>query len=272
MFVKRALVTLFLLPIGIWAISAGGWFFTAVVSVFMVGAAWEYAQLFRLAGFKPAGFLIVAGALLLLVSRAFNGFESAHWLISLLILASMTYHLVAYERGSDQAGTEFGITLAGLFYIGWIGAYLISLRDLPDGKWWVFLVLPSVWLADSAAYMVGTRIGKHKMAPRLSPKKSWEGYFGGIVFGTLLTVALAVGLQALAGTGTTITPLRGLWVGLAMSALPTLGDLGESMIKRQVGAKDSSHLLPGHGGFFDRVDSWLWAGVLGYYLIVWLWI
>jgi len=272
MFIKRALVTIILMPIGIWAISLGGWFFTIVVSIFMVGAAWEYARLFRLAGLKPAGFLIVGGAALLLLGRLFNGFESAPALISLLVLASLTYHLVAYERGSDQAGTEFGITLGGLFYIGWIGAYLISLRGLPDGKWWTFLVLPSCWLADSAAYLVGTRIGKHKMAPRLSPKKSWEGYLGGIVFGTLLSVALAAGLRALAGSSTSITPLSGLCVGLVMSILPTLGDLGESMIKRQVRTKDSSNLLPGHGGFFDRVDSWLWAGVLGYYLITWLWL
>jgi phosphatidate cytidylyltransferase len=272
MLVKRVLVAVILLPIGIWAISVGGWFFTAVVSVFMVGAAWEYAQLFRLAGYKPAVFLIVVGALLLLISRALSGFESAHWVISLLILASLTYHLISYERGSNKAGTEFGITLGGLFYLGWIGAYLISLRNLPDGKWWFFLVLPSCWLADSAAYMVGTRFGRHKMTKRLSPKKSWEGYFGGVIFGTLLSVALAAGLQALAGGDTPITPLRGLWVGLAMSVLPTLGDLGESMVKRQVGVKDSSNLLPGHGGFFDRVDAWLWAGVLGYYLITWLWV
>lgn len=272
MFVKRALVTIILLPIGIWAISVGGWLFTLVVSIFMLGAAWEYAQLFHLAGFRPAVFLILPGALLLLLGRALGGFASAPALLSLLILASLAYHLIDYERGSDQAGTEFGITLGGLLYIGWIGAYLISLRALPEGKWWVFLILPSCWLADSAAYMVGTRIGRHKMTPRLSPKKSWEGYLGGIIFGTLLSVGLAAGLQKLAGAGSAITPLHGLWVGLVMSVLPTLGDLGESMFKRQVGAKDSSHLLPGHGGFFDRVDSWLWAGVLGYYLIVWLWL
>jgi phosphatidate cytidylyltransferase len=272
MFIKRALVTLILLPIGILVISLGGWYFTAVAAIFMVGAAWEYGRLFHLGGFEPADVLIIAGAMLLLLARAINGFESAHGLISLLILVSLTYHLVAYERGSDQSGTEFGITLGGIFYLGWIGAYLISLRSLPDGKWWVFLVLPSVWFADIFAYLVGSRIGKHKMVPRLSPKKSWEGYFGGVFFGTLLTVALAAGLQVLAGPSSSVTPLRGLWVGLVMSTLPTLGDLGESMIKRQVGAKDSSHVIPGHGGFFDRVDSWIWAGVLGYYLITWLWL
>jgi phosphatidate cytidylyltransferase len=272
MFVKRALVTIILLPIGIAAISLGGWYFAAVVAIFMVGAAWEYGRLFHLAGLKPADGLIIVGALLLLLARALNGFEHAPELISLLILVSLTYHLVAYERGSNQSGTEFGVTLGGIFYLGWIGAYLISLRSLPDGKWWVFLVLPSVWFADIAAYMVGSRFGKHKMIPRLSPKKSWEGYFGGVIFGTLLTVALAAGLQVLAGASSAITPLRGLWVGLVMSILPTLGDLGESMIKRQAGAKDSSNLIPGHGGFFDRVDSWLWAGVLGYYLITYLWL
>jgi phosphatidate cytidylyltransferase len=272
MFVKRALVTIILLPIGILAIRLGGWYFAAVVAIFMVGAAWEYGRLFRLGGLKPADVLIIAGALLLLVTRALDGFKNAPAWLSLLILASLTYHLVAYERGASQSGTEFGVTLGGIFYLGWVGAYLISLRSLPDGKWWVFLVLPAVWFADIAAYLVGSRFGKHKMTPRLSPKKSWEGYFGGVIFGTLLTVVLAAGLQALAGPSSAVTPLRGLWVGLLMSILPTLGDLGESMFKRQVGAKDSSNLIPGHGGFFDRVDSWLWAGVLGYYLITWLWL
>ena len=76
---------------------------------------------------------------------------------------------------------------------------------------------------------------------------------------------------AYAGPDSSITPLRGALVGLVMGIFPTLGDLGESMIKRQVGAKDSGNILPGHGGAFDRVDSWLWAAVMGYYMIFWLW-
>jgi phosphatidate cytidylyltransferase len=111
-----------------------------------------------------------------------------------------------------------------------------------------------------------------KLSPRLSPKKTWEGFFGGLAFAVVLTTALTAVWQLGAGPGTAIQPLRGALLGLVMGIFPTLGDLGESMIKRQAGVKDSSNLIPGHGGAFDRIDSWLWAGILGYYLIIWLWV
>jgi phosphatidate cytidylyltransferase len=159
-------------------------------------------------------------------------------------------------------------------YIGFLGAYLVSLRNLPEGLWWVLLALPAVWLADSGAYFVGRAYGKHKMSKRLSPKKSWEGYFGGIVVGTLGSVLLALLWQYLAGlwpqsleSANLITLLNAAILGLILSTLTTLGDLGESMIKRQFGAKDSSNLLPGHGGVFDRIDSWLWAGIISYFVV-----
>ena len=129
-------------------------------------------------------------------------------MLSLLILAAMTYHLVAYERGQDQSGTDFAITLSGIFYLGWIGAYLISLRDLPDGIWWVLLVLPAVWIADSGAYFIGRSFGKHKLSPRLSPKKTWEGYIGGVVTGTLGAGLLAYLWTLARRAGTAITRLE----------------------------------------------------------------
>ena len=98
-------------------------------------AAWEYVLLFRLGGLQPAGFLIPAGTLLLALGRMWDGFLSAPWLLSLLILVSMTYHLLAYERGRDQAGTDFAVSLGGIIYFGWIGPYLISLRAIPEGEW-----------------------------------------------------------------------------------------------------------------------------------------
>lgn len=269
---QRLIVALILLPLGMLAIFLGGWYFTALIAVFLGLAAWEYAHLFRAGGWQPATLLVVGGVLLLLIGRALNGFDSAPWLLSLLTLLSMTWHLVAYERGRDQSATDLAITLGGILYIGWIGGYFVSLRSLPDGQWWVLIALPAVWLADSGAYFIGRAFGRHKLSPRLSPKKTWEGYLGGIAAGVILTALFAALWQQLAGPDVGVTPLRGALMGLVMGLFPTLGDLGESMIKRQVGMKDSSSLLPGHGGFFDRIDSWLWAAVLGYYLITWLWL
>lgn len=268
---QRMVVGLILLPFGMAAIVLGGWYYTALIAFILGIAAWEYTQLFRSGGLQPSSVLVIGGVLLLVLGRALDGFNSAPWVLSLLILLSMVWHLVAYEFGRDQSGTDLVATLGGILYLGWIGGYFISLRNLENGQWWVLLVLPAVWSADMGAYVVGHMWGRHKLSPRLSPRKTWEGYLGGVVSGVVMTTLIAAVWEVGAGPEAGITPLRGAVMGLVMGILPTLGDLGESMIKRQVGVKDSSNLLPGHGGFFDRIDSWLWAVVLGYYLITWLW-
>jgi phosphatidate cytidylyltransferase len=207
----------------------------------------------------------------LVVARYLDGFDSAPWITALLILVSMAYHVVMFERGRNQAATDFAITLSGALYLGWLGAYMISLRQLPNGIWWFLLALPAVWFADSGAYFIGRRFGRRPLSPRLSPKKTWEGYFGGILVGVLGGALFAALWGIRVGTDV-MTPWHGALMGLIMSVVTPLGDLGESMVKRQVGVKDSSKLIPGHGGAFDRIDSWLWASVIGYYLIVWFFI
>ena len=166
-----------------------------------------------------------------------------------------------------QPVNDFAITLAGLAYLGWIGPYFVSFRNLPQGEFWMLTALPAAWLADTGAYLVGVRFGRHKLCPKVSPKKSWEGYLGGIVWSVAGGVLLAWLWQLLGANASTITLNRGLWIGLVMGIFPTLGDLGESMIKRQAGVKDSSNLIPGHGGVFDRIDSWIWGAALGYFVI-----
>jgi phosphatidate cytidylyltransferase len=200
--------------------------------------------------------------------RAVNGFESAPWILSLIILVAMAYHALAYERGRDQAATDFAVTLGGALYLGWLGAYLISLRALTGGLWWVLLALPIVWLADSGAYFVGRWRGRRKLSPRLSPKKTWEGYLAGVLTGVLGGALLAALWGSWPSPQVGMTPWHGVVLGVVLSLVTTMGDLGESMIKRQVGIKDSSNLLPGHGGALDRIDSWLWAGVISYYVIL----
>ncbi len=270
---QRVLVAVILLPIGIVAIVSGGWIHTSVMALIVGLASWEYATLSKAGGKNPSAFFVLIGALLLVITRNLFGFEFEPALFAFLILIGMGIHLVSFEKGRNQAASDFGVTLTGVFYFGILGGYFVSLRNLPNGLWWILLVLPSIWLADSGAYFIGKKYGKHKMAPRLSPKKSWEGYFGGILVAVigaplLLMLYQSLGLENSLG----ITTAHAIIIGLAMSLFPTLGDLGESMIKREVGVKDSGTLLPGHGGMFDRIDSWLWGATIGFYLIYWFFI
>ena len=263
---KRILTSLGLAVIGIPAIILGGVYFFALIVLFLAIAAWEFGRIFRQVDCKVADPVLIGGVILIVVTRTFWP-EQAPAALTLSILAAMTWHLVEYEKGRDRAATDFCSTIGGLVYLGWVGAYLIDLRSLPDGLWWLLLVLPAVWIADSAAYFVGRSFGKHPLSPRLSPKKTWEGYWAGVAFGTAGTAGLAVLWHVLGGPA--VTWWQGAALGAALSILTTLGDLGESMLKRQAGVKDSGNFFPGHGGVLDRIDSWVWGAALGYLLITW---
>jgi len=267
--VKRILAAFILAAIGIPALFLGKIPYFVLITVFLGIAGWEYANIFRAMKFSPSLWLTVGGVLLIMAARGFFP-DLAPAVLALVVLLAMTVHLVEYERGVDHAAADFAATLSGLVYIGWIGAYLIDLRSLGDGNdgaWYVLLVLGAMWLADATAYFVGSPLGRHKMTPRLSPKKSWEGYWAGVAAGTLGTAGLAVLWHLLGGPD--VSWWQGGLLGLVLSVVTTLGDLGESMLKRQAGLKDSSDIIPGHGGFFDRMDAWLWGGVIGYFIIVW---
>lgn len=266
---QRLLVIIILLPVGIGLVILGGIYFNFFLTLILAVSAWEYVQLARKGGYNPSQWLVVGGTVVMALSRSFIQFQYADLIISVIILIAITVHLLDYEKGRDNAGTDFAITLGGIFYIGWLGSYMISVRALPNGLWWFMLALPAAWLADSGAYLIGSRFGKRKFSPRISPRKTWEGYVGGIVFGTLCTIGITL-IWSLRMPS--LTWVHGLTMGLVMSVITPLGDLGESIFKRQVGAKDSSNIIPGHGGVFDRIDSWLWAGVIGYYLISLLWL
>jgi phosphatidate cytidylyltransferase len=265
MLIERIKTILILLPIAAAVIYFGGWVLIPVWTAILVLAAVEYWRMFRDNGFQPFLPALVGGIVLLAVARAVLGFQHADLILSIIILVVMAIYIFLFERGEDKPASGFTVTLGGILYLGWIGAYIISLRHTPDGNglWWMLTALPAIWIADAWAYLVGKRFGRHRLSPRLSPKKTWEGYLGGIVLGTLCTVGLAA-IWNLACPA--ITPLKGLIIGLVINTLAPLGDLGESLFKRQFGLKDSSNALPGHGGVFDRIDATLWAGVIGYYL------
>jgi len=268
---KRLLTSLAIAAVGLPAVIYGGVFYFLLMVAFLVGGTWEYVRLYRAVKFEPSELVTVGGVLVILTARFFFA-DYAIPVFVMLILLAMAVHLFAFERGREQAALDFGITVTGLVYLGWIGAYLLDLRQLVNselGVWWFMLVLPLVWAADTGGYSIGSAYGKHKMAPRLSPKKSWEGYFAGIftsvAVGAFFAYAFtSLGPQPLRGW---VTPMQGALLGLVIGALATLGDLGESMLKRQSGLKDSSNIFPGHGGFLDRIDSWIWGAAIGYFLV-----
>ena len=274
MFRQRLLVTVILLPVGLYLINLGGVPFFALILLFLGLAAWEYAQLFKAGGFRPSAWVMVGGVAALLLGRFLNFDDNPFaWdslILAFLVILAMTVHLIDYERGAPYSGTDFAITVSGTVYLGFVGGYLLPLRYLPDGLWWFLTVLPALWFADSGAYFVGKAIGKRRFSPRLSPKKTWEGYLGGVLLGTAGGALMPVILGAIAADPIAPTPALGAIIGLIVSIVTPFGDLGQSMIKRQVGIKDSSNILPGHGGIFDRIDSWIWAAVIGYYLVGWL--
>ena len=265
---RRVFTALALAAVGLPAIIFGGLFYFLLLAVFLAGAAWEYVRLFHAVQYEPNEIVTVGGVLVIVTARFFFA-EAAIPVFVVLVLLAMTVHLFSFERGRDQAALDFAITLTGIVYIGWLGSYLLDLRSLPDGVWWWLLVLPIVWAGDTGAYSIGAAYGKHKMTPRLSPKKSWEGYFAGVFTSIIVGAFFAyvfssLGPQPLRDL---TDPLQGGFLGLVIGVLVPLGDLGESMFKRQGGLKDSSNIFPGHGGFLDRIDSWIWGAAIGYFMI-----
>ena len=266
---RRTLTALALGAVALPAIIFGGWFYFLLIGIFLVGGAWEYVRIYRAVQYEPNEIVTVGGVLVIATARFFFAEGAAIPLFVLLVLLAMTVHLIAFERGRDHAGLDFAVTVSGIVYLGWLGSYLLDLRQFPLGGWWWMIVLPCVWGSDTGAFAIGTAYGKHKMTPRLSPRKSWEGYFAG-VFTSILVGAFfsyAFSLMGPRPLGGLITPWQGALLGLVIGALTPLGDLGESMLKRQSGLKDSSNVFPGHGGFLDRIDSWIWGAVLGYFFI-----
>jgi len=265
---RRLITSLGLALIGVPAILVGGILYYLLMGTFLIGAAWEYVNLFRAVKLEPNMIVTMGGVAAVTLARMFWP-EYAQPILAAAILFGMAVHLIAFERGRDQGAIDFVVTVGGIVYIGWIGAYLLDIRNLPEGGWWFMLVMFCVWAGDSGAYSIGRAYGAHKMAPRLSPKKSWEGYAASVFTGMAMGAFYVWVFQTFGHHIFSISIWQGALMGLLLGSLPPLGDLGESMIKRQSGIKDSSDIIPGHGGFFDRIDSWLWGAVIGYYFITW---
>lgn len=236
----------------------GGWWFTLFVAVLIARTTFELWRLLSRAGYQPS-----LAATLSTAAAAFIGVRLPNLFIFIPALTLVLLVTLARQLQRAQARTfgDWAVSFAGGFYLGWTGGHLAELIVLPpDGRWWLALTLITLWSADSTAYVFGRLLGKHKLAPAISPGKTWEGYIAGLIASTLSGILLG----ALAPFGALVGAIAGVLVG----ALSPLGDLVESMIKRQAHAKDSGKLIPGHGGLFDRIDSLLWASVIVTYVAI----
>lgn len=248
-----------LIPIVLGSVYFGGLAFFAAIAVALLLAGYEFFDMTRHGGHHPITWLgLVLILLLLLNAYAHAGLERE--ILGSAIVASLTLAIFWHE---DDWIASWSLTLAGALYVGWLGAYAILVRDLPNGPVWTAIALVTVWATDTGAYFVGTRIGRRGFFTSISPKKTWEGAIGGVVFATLTMLVLG---SVFAG----LTPLQSLAFGFGISVAGTLGDLAESLMKRQTGVKDSGNILPGHGGLLDRIDSLLFAAVFAYYYLIWI--
>jgi phosphatidate cytidylyltransferase len=257
---KRVLSVVVLLPTVLFFIFWGGWLLLAFVTVVVTLATWEYVRLLRHHRYRPPYVFAISMAWAVLFYFFLADVSYLQPALAVLLFASLSWHIL-WDKTSTPV-ENWLLPLAGALYIAWTAGHVLLLRALPQGDYRLLAVFGLTWLADTGAYFVGQTWGRHRMAPRWSPNKTWEGLVGGIgvaiVCGTLLI--------GLAGLGW----VHGAILGFLLATLTSVGDLGVSMIKRQVGVKDSGNLIPGHGGMFDRIDSLLIAAIVGYYYNVWV--
>jgi phosphatidate cytidylyltransferase len=209
---------------------------------------------------KAAG---VALGLLFPVGVYFGQEETVLTVMALAVVVLFIL-FVAKPGRLDAVASHLAITLFGVIYVGFLLSYILFVGIQPRGTHWVFFLLFTVWSGDTIAYFTGTLIGKHKLYPKISPKKSVEGLLGGLA-GSIAAALLFQGFL-LPDVGF----IHAVLLGFFMMILGQVGDFGESMIKRSVKVKDSSRLIPGHGGVLDRIDSFLFTAPFLYYYLQWL--
>jgi len=258
--VSRILVAAVLLPLVIGLVYLGGWWLFALA---IVGGLLALHELYVMAReLRP---LVLGGYLGFVTTLLGLQLGGVDWMLGGL-LATFVLAFVVYGLGGvrQSATTSFGITILG---VAWVGAgigCLLLVRDIPEfGFWAVMAVLFTVFAADTGAFFVGRTLGRHRMAPAISPNKSWEGFVGGVF--AAIGMAFVILYK---DRDEFLTIPESLVLGLVIALAAVLGDLFESAVKRDLDVKDSGRVLGGHGGMLDRLDSLLWAGPAAYFAIL----
>ena len=251
----------------LFAILAGGFWLLALVMVIVFYACKEYTIILRHKGFFPSFKIMFASSIIFAALAYFNYFNLIAFAFTVSALMALMWVLF---RGRQPYIANVATTLFGFLYCGWFPLHFIFLRNSGDemfmnliphaqGAGYCLLILFAVLVTDTFCYIVGCRWGKHKLSPVISPNKTIEGSIGGSVMCMIfsLGIGFAIGLPW----------YHAVILGALIAAFAQIGDLCESMIKRDAGVKDSSNVLPGHGGFLDRTDSYIMTIPVVYYYL-----
>ena len=267
MLVKRTISAIIFFIIGLFLIFSGGWVYTIGITLILSGALWEFIHIFKNGGYSPNPYPVLAGtiAVITLTSLENQHFTSLAYVLSIFAILLST--ILKYEKVENSAAFNVISELASLLLITFLGSYLIKIRFLPNGLYWIMISIFPVGIGDIGAYSIGSLLGTHKLAPKLSPNKTIEGYVGGVLAAVIGSYAIGAIVHHYE---TSITISSAVLIGSITGLLAPFGDLSKSIIKRQFHLKDTGNLIPGHGGMLDRIDTWLWAAPIAYYLIMFL--
>jgi phosphatidate cytidylyltransferase len=260
---KRLISALCILPpLGLIVRFGSSFHFLLLVTIVVGLGLVEFYRMLSAKEFPCWGWLGVACGGVLPLAFYVGGRANQGVVAVLVVLSFMVGLFARQELATSLQRVAF--TLLGVFYVSWLFSYVLLLRLLIDGPNYVLYIFGVVWLGDAAALMVGTLIGRHKLAPSISPRKTIEGAVGGLL-GSLCGATLG-GLWLLGH----FTLAQCLAIGCMLAVLGQLGDLSESFLKRSAGVKDSGVLIPGHGGILDKVDGILFGAPALYYYVLYV--
>jgi phosphatidate cytidylyltransferase len=212
-------------------------------------------------GFRPAWLLGLLVGGMVVAAAYFEGERALLAFIGMGVVASFLWYMASGPKAREGAVRDMGATLFGILYVPFLAAYyVLILTKIPSGRTLMLAVLGATFVYDAVAYVVGSLYGSRAIAPMISPKKSVEGLIGATLCTIVFSALVIAYIEPFSWT-------QGLALGAVISVFAPLGDLAESMLKRDLGVKDMGSVLPGHGGILDRIDSALFVGIAAFYFL-----
>ena len=265
---KRILSALWGIPILIAVIWLGPPWFSLLVAIWGVLAVFEF---YRLVSTKvsPLTYFGLIWTLLFILSPHFDYNYLTPVLVTSIVMLPLIWLIIRPHK--EMAFIRWAWTIAGILYVGWLLSHLVALRSLEDGRNWVFFTLFITFASDTGAFFIGRALGKHRLAPLVSPGKTWEGAIGGVITAVIASLLFTLPtLFTLTNPGyiSDFSCGQALFLGSVVSLFGQFGDLVESLFKRNMGVKESGRSIPGHGGFLDRIDSLIFTGAVVYYYVL----